>query len=82
MKRSHKSREMWELRPRAMTAENWLSELDPKDEIAALPSPVLEELIGGQRGLAAGDDPLNGPPRWGNLPFCSKIVFRPQRAEA
>ena len=38
---------MWELRPRAMTAGDWLSELDPNDEIAALPSPVREELIGG-----------------------------------
>ena len=38
---------MWELRPRAMTAGDWLSELDPNDEIAALPPPVREELIGG-----------------------------------
>ena len=38
---------MWELRPRAMTAADWLSELDPNDEIAALPEPVREELIGG-----------------------------------
>ena len=38
---------MWELRPRAMTAGDWLSELDPTEEIAALPEPVREELIGG-----------------------------------
>ena len=38
---------MWELRPRAMTARGWLSELDPNDEIAALPSPVREEPTGG-----------------------------------
>ena len=38
---------MWELRPRAMTAADWLSELDPNDEIGALPEPVREELIGG-----------------------------------
>ena len=38
---------MWELRPRAMTAGDWLSELDPNDEIAALPKPVREELVGG-----------------------------------
>ncbi|MCY4557702.1 MAG: hypothetical protein OXF79_15230, partial [Chloroflexi bacterium] len=38
---------MWELRPRAVTAPEWLSELDPGDEIAALPSPVREELVGG-----------------------------------
>ena len=38
---------MWELRPRAMTAGDWLSELDPNEEIAALPEPVREELIGG-----------------------------------
>ena len=38
---------MWELRPRAMTARDWLSELDPSDEIAGLPSPVGEELVGG-----------------------------------
>ena len=38
---------MWELRPRAMTPVDWLSELDPKEEIAALPEPVREELIGG-----------------------------------
>ena len=38
---------MWELRSRAMTAGDWLSELDPKDELAELPSPVWEELIGG-----------------------------------
>ena len=38
---------MRELRPRAMSAEEWLSELDPDDEIAALPEPVREELIGG-----------------------------------
>ena len=38
---------MWELRPRAMAAEDWLSELDPDDEIAALPAPVREELVGG-----------------------------------
>ena len=38
---------MWELRPRAMTPGDWLSELDPNDKIAALPAPVREELIGG-----------------------------------
>ena len=38
---------MWELRPRAMTAGDWLSELDPNEEIAALPEPEREELIGG-----------------------------------
>ncbi len=38
---------MWELRPRAMTARDWLSELDANEEIAALPEPVREELIGG-----------------------------------
>ena len=38
---------MWELRPRTMTARDWLSELDPAGEIAALPSPVGEDLIGG-----------------------------------
>ena len=38
---------MWELRPRAMSAGYWLSELDPNEEIAALPEPVREELIGG-----------------------------------
>ena len=38
---------MWELRPRTMTARDWLSELDPNEEIAALPEPVREELIGG-----------------------------------
>ena len=41
------ARGMWELRPRAMTAGDWLSELDPNDEIGALPEPVREELIGG-----------------------------------
>jgi predicted GIY-YIG superfamily endonuclease len=25
---------------------------------------------------------LNGPPLWGNLRSCSRIAFRPQRAEA
>ena len=30
-----------------MTAGDWLSELDPNDEIAALPEPVRDELIGG-----------------------------------
>ena len=38
---------MWELRPRAMTAQDWLSELDPDGEIARLPAVVREELIGG-----------------------------------
>ena len=38
---------MWEWRPRATTAGDWLSELDPNDEMAALPSPVREELVGG-----------------------------------
>ena len=38
---------MWELRPRAMSAGDWLSELDPNDEIAALPEPVREELVAG-----------------------------------
>ena len=38
---------MRELRPRAMGAGEWLSELDPDDGIAALPEPVREELIGG-----------------------------------
>ena len=38
---------MRELRPRAMTAGDWLSELDPNDEIAVLPAPVREELTGG-----------------------------------
>ena len=44
---------MRELRPRAMTAAEWLSELDPEDGIAALPSPVREELV---RGSAAWPD--------------------------
>ena len=35
---------MWELRPRVIAAGDW--ELDPIDEIAALPSPVRAELIG------------------------------------
>ena len=38
---------MWEWRPRATTAGDWLSELDPNDEMAALPSPVREKLVGG-----------------------------------
>ena len=38
---------MWELRPRAMTQRYRLSEQGASDEIAALPSPVREELIGG-----------------------------------
>ena len=38
---------MWELRPHAMTAQDWLSELDPDGEIARLPAVVREELIGG-----------------------------------
>ena len=39
--------EMRELRPCAMSAGDWLSELDPSDGIAALPLPVREELVGG-----------------------------------
>ena len=38
---------MWELRPPAITARDWLSELDPNGEIAGLPAVVREELIGG-----------------------------------
>ena len=38
---------MRELRPWAMSAGEWLSAVDPDDEIAALPQPVREELIGG-----------------------------------
>ena len=38
---------MWQLRPRAMTAGDWLSALDPNEEIGALPEPVREEPIGG-----------------------------------
>ena len=38
---------MRELRPRAMSAGEWLSDLDPDDGIAALPRPVREELVGG-----------------------------------
>ena len=38
---------MWELRPRAMTAHEWVSELDQDGEIPALPAVVREELIGG-----------------------------------
>ena len=30
-----------------MAAEDWLSELDPNDEIASLPEPVREELVAG-----------------------------------
>ena len=30
-----------------MTARDWLTELDPTDEIPALPSPVGEEMVGG-----------------------------------
>ena len=30
-----------------MPVGDWLSELDPNDEIAALPEPEREELIGG-----------------------------------
>ena len=62
---------VWESRPRVMTTGDWLSELDPNDEIAALPSPVREELVGGRRGLAGrlprgegllggGGDPAGG----------------------
>ena len=43
---------MWELRARAITARDCLSELDPDDEIAAIPLPVRKELIGGECGLA------------------------------
>ena len=45
---------VWESRPRVMTTGDWLSELDPNDEIAALPSPVREELVGD--GAAWPDD--------------------------
>ena len=38
---------MWELRPRAMTAHEWVLELDQDGEIPALPAVVREELIGG-----------------------------------
>ena len=38
---------MRELRPRAMSAREWLSELDPDDGIGALPLPVRQELVGG-----------------------------------
>ena len=38
---------MWELRPRSMTARDWLAEMDPDGEIAGLPAAVREELIGG-----------------------------------
>ena len=38
---------MWELRSRAMTAQDWLSELDTDGEIARLPAVVREELTGG-----------------------------------
>ena len=38
---------MWKSLRRAITARNWLTELDPTDEIAALPTPVGEELAGG-----------------------------------
>ena len=38
---------MWELRPRALTVQDWLSEVDPDGEIAGLPAVVREELIGG-----------------------------------
>ena len=38
---------MRELRPQAMSAGEWLSDLDPDDGIAALPQPVREELVGG-----------------------------------
>ena len=31
---------------------------------------------------STGEDPLSGPPRWGSLRSCSKIAFRPQRAES
>ena len=44
---------MRELRPRAMSAGEWLSELDPDDGIPALPDPVREELV---RGSAAWPD--------------------------
>ena len=44
----------WESRPRVMTTGDWLSELDPNDEIAALPSPVREKLVGD--GAAWPDD--------------------------
>ena len=45
---------VWESRQRVMTTGDWLSELDPNDEIAALPSPVREELVGD--GAAWPDD--------------------------
>ena len=38
---------MWELRTHAMTVQDWLSELDPDNEIPALPAEVRDELIGG-----------------------------------
>ena len=37
-----------------MTAGNWLSELDPNDEIAALPEPVRQELIEGSAAWLDG----------------------------
>ena len=45
---------VWESRQRVMTTGDWLSELDPNDEIAALPSPVREKLVGD--GAAWPDD--------------------------
>ena len=45
---------VWESRPRVMTTGDWLSELDPNDEIAALPSPVREKQVGD--GAAWPDD--------------------------
>ena len=43
---------MWELRSRAMTAQDWLSELDTDGEIARLPAVVPGGADRGQRGLA------------------------------
>ena len=37
---------MWELRTPAMTARDWLSELDPNGEIAELPAVVRETWTG------------------------------------
>ena len=51
---------MRELRPHAMSAREWLSELDPDDGFGALPLPVREELVGGSAAWPDGYHVVKG----------------------
>lgn len=68
---------MRKLRPRALSAGEWLSERDTDDGLAARPPPVREELVGGR---AAWPDDYRVVKGWsGGTAILQQAVEEPTR---